>query len=72
MAASASVDSSPGSGLSLYNKDGNEIPVLFTATPNASMNDEVLMEAFKMMEGLGLTKCGTTENGKPVLSLCFD
>ena len=51
-------------GLSLYDQEGNEIPVLFAATPNASMDGNVLLQAFKMMDDLGITKRGVDEHGK--------
>ena len=46
-------------------RDGKEIPVMFAATKNASMDESVLMQAFKMMDDLGITERGIDEDGNP-------
>ena len=52
-------------GLSLIDRDGKAIPVMFAATKNASMDESVLMQAFKMMDDLGITERGIDEDGNP-------
>ena len=37
-------------GLSLFRKDGTEIPVLFAASPNASMTSAILTATFRAMD----------------------
>ena len=51
-------------GMSLYNSDGKEVPVLFATTPNTSMNGSVLLQSFKEMDRLDVTERGTDEDGK--------
>ena len=51
-------------GLSLYGRDGKEVPVLFAATPNASMDGNVLKQTFEMMDDNGISQRGTDSNGK--------
>jgi hypothetical protein len=51
-------------GLSLLSPvDREEIPVLFAATPNASMTSTILMETFQEMDEAGITQRGVDENG---------
>ena len=52
-------------GLLLFGHEGKEIPVMCAATKNASMDAPVLMQAFKMMEDLGITERGVNEDGNP-------
>jgi len=51
-------------GLLLFNADGNEIPVLFAATPKASMTSGILMQTFQKMDELNITQRGIGEDGK--------
>ena len=51
-------------GLSLFNNDGNEIPVFFAATKNASMTSTILRDTFREMDGKGITQRGVDEKGK--------
>ena len=39
--------------------------LMFAATKNASMDESVLMQAFKMMDDLGITERGIDEDGNP-------
>ena len=52
-------------GLLLFGRDGKEIPVLFAATKNAPMDKYVLMQAFKMINDLGITERGVDKDGNP-------
>ena len=45
-------------GLVLYDKNGNEIPVMFAATPNASMTGSILRDMYAKMDELGITQQG--------------
>ena len=51
-------------GLSLFGCDGKEIRGFFAATKNASMNNSILMQAFKMMVDNGVTERGVDADGK--------
>ena len=51
-------------GLSLFDRNGKEIPVLFTATPNALMDGNVLCRSFTMKDDYGMTQRGTDADGK--------
>ena len=51
-------------GLSLFDHNGKEIPVLFTATPNALMDGNVLYRSFTMMDNYGMTQRCTDADGK--------
>ena len=51
-------------GLHLHGKDGIEIPVLFPASPKASMTSRILMETFKRMDELRTSERSVDENGK--------
>ena len=48
-------------GISLFYP---EVPVLFTATPNASMDDGVLMDLFIHMDDLSISERGISQEGK--------
>jgi hypothetical protein len=50
-------------GLTLAYSDGKDIPVLFAANTKASMTSGILKEAFKKMDGLGITQRGVDNNG---------
>jgi hypothetical protein len=51
-------------GLSLLSPvDREEIPVLFAATPKASMTSTILMETFQKMDKSWITQHGVDENG---------
>ena len=70
-----SINIGPGKrhpGLSLLSADGKEIPMLFAASPKASMTSTILKETFKKMDELGITQHGVDEFGKltaqPLLS----
>ena len=54
-------------GLSLFGPDGNEIPVLFAATPKASMTSSILKDTFQMMDDLGISQRGVNEDGTEYL-----
>ena len=51
-------------GLSIFDEDGEEVPVLFFATPKASMTTYILYVAFKCMNDMGKVGRGVDENGK--------
>jgi hypothetical protein len=62
-----SINIGPGKrhpGLSLLSADGKEIPMLFAASPKASMTSTILKETFKKMDELGITQHGVDEYGK--------
>ncbi|KAL7545121.1 hypothetical protein ACHAWF_013505 [Thalassiosira exigua] len=50
-------------GLSLFDPEGKEIPVMFAATPKASMTSAILKDTFKMMDDLGISQRGVNEDG---------
>ena len=50
-------------GLSLiWTVDGKEIPVLFAATPKASMTSTILIQTLQKMDEAGITQRGVEEN----------
>ena len=51
-------------GLVLYDKNGKEIPVMFAATPNASMTGSILRDMYAKMDELGITQRGEDAHGK--------
>jgi len=50
-------------GLSLFDSNGKEIPVLFAATPSASMVGTILRDTFAALNRLGIARRGTDERG---------
>jgi hypothetical protein len=52
-------------GLVLIKKDGPEIPVLYSASPNASMDSNILKQTMQRMDELGITERGFNEDGTP-------
>ena len=58
-------------GLVLHNDDGKEIPVLFAATPNASITSSILMETFRQMDEKGITQRGVNNDGTPYFPLAL-
>ena len=60
-------------GLDILDDEGNEVPVVFAATPNASMTSAVLMQIFKKMDEKGISTRVYDSDGKlvkyPVLIL---
>ena len=50
-------------GLSLPDAEGNDVPTLFAATPNASMTTAILKKTFAAMDELNITSCGVNEDG---------
>ena len=51
-------------GLVLFDKDNNKIPVMFAATPNASMTGSILCDMFARMDKLGITQQGEDAHWK--------
>lgn len=52
--------------LPIHDHEGNDVPVVFAATPNASMTSTVLMQVFKKMDEKGISKREYDSNGKLV------
>ena len=50
-------------GLQLSTPDGKEIPILFAASPNASMTSDILTSAFKQMDEKNITQRGVDDDG---------
>ena len=58
------------SKLSLFNKECNETPLLFAASPKSSIISAILMESFKRMNGLKVTEQGVDENENEFFPAC--
>lgn len=52
-------------GISVFDDDGKEIPVIFAASENASMTTSVLADIFRKMDLLGITQRGFNADGTP-------
>ena len=52
-------------GISVFDDDGKEIPVIFAASENASMTTSVLADLFRKMDLLGITQRGFNADGTP-------
>ena len=50
-------------GLSLFDPEGNEIPVMFAVSKKSSMTGDILHKTFKKMDELGLTFHGEDKDG---------
>ena len=48
----------------LFYPDGTEVPVLFTATPNASVDDGVLINLFMQTDDLSISEHAIDQKGK--------